>query len=298
MGTERVEDMPPSALTHGRAGPTVLRLVVGAQLRRLRELSGISAEQAAYEIRGSASKISRMELGRVRFKDRDVSDLLTLYGVTDLADRLPLLEMAKQASAAGWWQAYSDLVPPWFEAYLGLEQGASMIRCYEVQFVPGLLQTEAYAHAVVRAGMPSASDNEIERRVELRMARHQVLTRPDPVRFWAVLDEAAIRRPFGGRATMRAQLKQLIALNELPHVTVQISPFSAGGHGAGGPISILRLPAADLPDVIYLEQLTNAFYPDKPADVFHYTDVMNRLAVHSAPATSTPKILQNVLDEM
>ncbi|MEU5882713.1 helix-turn-helix transcriptional regulator [Spirillospora sp. NPDC047279] len=298
MGTERVIDVPSDGLTHGRAGPTVLRLVVGAQLRRLRENRGITAEEAAYEIRGSASKISRMELGRVRFKDRDVSDLLTFYGVDELTDRLPLLEMAQQASTAGWWQPYSDLVPPWFEAYLGLEQGASMIRCYEVQFVPGLLQTDGYARAIVETGMPRAGENEVERRVALRRERKRVLTRPEPLRLWAILDEAAVRRPFGDRDVMRAQLRHLIEMNELPHVTVQISPFSAGGHGAGGPISILRLPAADLPDVVYLEQLTNAFYPDKQSDIFHYTDVMNRLAVQSAPASATPKLLRSIIDEM
>jgi transcriptional regulator with XRE-family HTH domain len=281
----------PTAL---RAGPTVLRLLVGAQLRRLREAQGVTADRAGYAIRGSASKISRMELGRVRFKERDVADLLTLYGVTDPIERLSILDLAREACAPGWWQPYGDLIPPWFEAYLGLEQGAAVIRCYEVQFVPGLLQTEHYARAVIRLGLPEAPDEEIERRVRLRMERQQVLTRRDPLKFWAIIDEGALRRPFGGAAVMRDQLRHLIQMTEMPNVTVQISPFCAGGHGAGGPVSILRLPASDLHDVVYLEQLTGASYP---AEVLHYTDVMNRLAVQSAPSPSTPAILRSILDD-
>jgi len=286
------------APTARRAGPTVLRLLVGAQLRQLREAHGVTADRAGYEIRGSASKISRMELGRVRFKERDVADLLTLYDVIDPVERLPILELARQAGAPGWWQPYSDLVPSWFEAYLGLEQGAALIRCYEVQFIPGLLQTEHYARAVIRLGLPDAPPEEIERRVDFRMERKRVFTRPGPLKFWAIIDEGAIRRPFGGPAVMRDQLRRLIHLARLPNVTVQVSPFSAGGHGAGGPVSILRLPAAELDDVVYLEQLTGAAYPDKPADLCHYTDVMNRLAVQAAPAAATPDILRGILNDL
>ncbi|GLW62019.1 transcriptional regulator [Actinomadura rubrobrunea] len=275
-----------------RAGPTVLRMVVGARLRKLREASGISADQAGYEIRGSASKISRMELGRVGFKERDVADLLTLYGVTDPDEREALVELARAASVPGWWQRYHDIVPPWFEPYLGLEQGASVIRCYEVQVVPALLQTEDYARAVIRLTHPRASEEEIERRVALRRERQRILTRDDPARLWAVLDEAVLRRPFGGREVMRDQLRHLIDVCALRNVTVQVLPFGAGGHGAlGGPITLLRFEEADLPDVVYLEQLTTAHYPDRRADVDHYTDIMNRLVVD---ADSPPKSLDTL----
>ncbi|GLZ10137.1 transcriptional regulator [Actinomadura sp. NBRC 104425] len=282
-----------------RAGPTVLRMVVGARLRRLREARGMPADKAGYEIRGSASKISRMELGRVGFKERDVADLLTLYGVSDPAEREPLLELARMASVPGWWQRYHDIVPPWFEPYLGLEQGAGVIRCYEVQVVPALLQTRNYARAVLAHVHPEASAEEIDRRVELRRERQRILFRDEPARLWAVVDEAALRRPFGGREVMRAQLRHLIDVCALRNVTVQVLPFGAGGHGAvGGPITLLRFEEADLPDMVYLEQLTNAHFPDRPGEVDHYTDVMNRLVVQADPPARTPDTLRRLLDDL
>ncbi|MCG5218706.1 helix-turn-helix domain-containing protein [Streptosporangium sp. KLBMP 9127] len=301
MNTARdARDEAKNPALQGRsARSTVLRLLVGAQLRRLREACGISPDDAAYEIRASASKISRMELGRVGFKERDVADLLTLYGMTDPGDREPVLELARQSNTPGWWQSYGDVVPGWFENYLGLEQAASVIRGYEVQFVPGLLQTADYARAVIRLGHPTARESEIERRVSLRMNRAQILHKPDPTKLWVVVDEAVLRRPMGGTATMRAQIQHLIELNALPNVTIQVIMLSTGGHAAaGGPIAILRFPERDLPDAVYLEQLTSAVYPDKPADVQGYWDVMNRLTLAAEPAAATPGILRAALDQL
>ncbi|WP_424923137.1 helix-turn-helix domain-containing protein [Actinomadura rubrisoli] len=278
------------------AGPTVLRMLVGAQLRRLREAVGISTEAAGYEIRGSHSKISRMELGRVGFKERDIADLLTLYGVTDAARREPILELAEQANMPGWWQRYSDVVASWFEPYLGLEQGADVIRTYEVQAVPELLQTEDYARALLLARHPEAPREEIERRVELRMRRRRVLHRAHPVKLWAVLDEAALRRAVGGAAVMREQLHHLIEASRDPNITVQVLPFSAGGHPAeGGPVTILRFAEPELPDVVYLEQLAGAIYPDRAADIVRYRDVLNRLGVQAEPPARTPDMLRTLL---
>ncbi|MFC6884599.1 MULTISPECIES: helix-turn-helix domain-containing protein [Actinomadura] len=271
-------------------------MLVGAQLRRLREAAGISIHAAGYEIRGSHSKISRIELGRVGFKERDVADLLTLYGVTDEDVRGPLLELAEQANAPGWWQPYGDIVPGWFEPYLGLEQGADVIRVYEVQFVPALLQTEDYARALIRATYPEAPEDEIDRRVELRTRRAGILERPSPARLWAVLDEAALRRMVGGPETMRAQIRHLIEAAERPHVSLQVLPFSSGGHAAEcGPVTLLRFAEPELPDVVYLEQLASALYPDKPADIIRYRDVMNRLGVQAEPPTATRAFLERLL---
>ncbi|WP_131741691.1 helix-turn-helix domain-containing protein [Actinomadura roseirufa] len=289
------------AAAQGReqSGPTVLRMLVGAQLRRLREAAGISTEAAGYEIRGSHSKISRMELGRVGFKERDIADLLTLYGVTDPGCREPVLELAEQANQPGWWQRYGDVVAPWFEPYLGLEQGAVLIRAYEVQSVPDLLQTDDYARALVQARHPEAGIDEVERRVELRAHRRRVLERPDPVRLWAVLDEAVLRRMVGGTETMRAQIAHLAEAAALPHVTVQVLPFTAGGHaGEGGPVSMLRFAEPELPDVVYLEQLAGALYPDRPADLVRYRDVLNRLGVQAEPPARTGAILRGILDRL
>jgi transcriptional regulator with XRE-family HTH domain len=273
--------------------------VLGAQLRRLREARDITTEQAAEAIRGSHSKISRMEHGRVGFKDRDVADLLTLYGVTDPEVRGGLLSLAREAGHPGWWHDYGDLLPHWFEPYISLEAAASVIRNYEVQFVPGLLQTEGYAREVIRLGYPSITGQELSRRVELRMGRQRLLSRPSPPRLWAALDEAVLRRPIGGPGVMRDQVAHLIEMAENPAVTVQIVPFSVGGHSAaGGPFAILRFAEPELSDVVYLEQLTSALYLEKPAEADRYLEVMERLCVQAETAADSVKLLQQIRDDL
>ncbi len=278
-------------------GPTVLRILLGAHLRRLREAQGVSREDAGWEIRSSESKISRMELGRVSFKERDVADLLTLYGVADDdEERSRLLALARQANTPGWWHRYGDVLPSWFQSYLGLEAAATLIRTYEVQFVPGLLQTRDYARAVVLLGHDRASPQEVERRVDLRLARQKVLTQAAAPQVWAVVDEAALRRPIGGPGVLRAQLQALIDATDLPNVRVQIIPFHAGGHAAaGGAFTILRFPESDLPDVVYVEQLTSALYLDKREDVDHYAEAMERLCVEADPPAHTRDTLVDLI---
>ncbi|WP_435824300.1 helix-turn-helix domain-containing protein [Microbispora amethystogenes] len=289
----------PDLASQSRRSPTVLRLLLGTQLRRLRESKHIRLEEAGHAIRASHSKISRMELGRVGFRRRDVADLLTLYGVSDEAEREALLSLVAQANAPGWWHKYDDVLPSWFEAYVGLEQAASTIRCYEVQFVPGLLQTPEYAAAVVRLGHPDAPPEEVERRVRLRMDRQQLLARPDAPHLWAVIDEAVLRRPVGGPEVMRAQIEHLIEMVNLPRVTLQVIPFSAGGHAAaGGPFSILRFAGVGLPDVVYLEQLTSAIYLEKHEDIDRYLAVMERLCIQARPLADTKRILNQHLTEL
>jgi hypothetical protein len=278
-----------------RGGPTVLRMVLGAQLRRLREDSGISASDAGYAIRATHSKISRMELGRVSFRERDVADLLTMYGVTDEQDRSAFLSLAREANVPGWWHDCADFVPSWFESYIGLEEAASVIRNYEVQFVPGLLQTAEYARAVITLGHDGASADELDRRTTLRVDRQQLLSRAGGPHFWAVVDEAALRRPIGGAEVMRGQIDHLIEVSALPSVTLQVIPFRVGGHSAaGGPFCILRFSDPDLPDVVYLEQLTSALYLDKRSDVESYQLVMERLCLEAAPATETAAVLGEI----
>src|SRR5271156_3965527 len=201
-------------------GPTVPRRLLGAQLRRLREERGITLEDAGEVIRASGSKMSRLETGRVGFKDRDISDLLTFYDVIDEQQRAALLQLARGASAHGWWHDYSDVLPAWFESYVGLEEAATSIRTYEVQFVPGLLQTEDYARAVTLLGHHGAPAAEIEQRVGLRMARQALLAEPRPVHLWAVLDEAVLRRPAGRPGVMRRQLHHLLEAADRPNVTI------------------------------------------------------------------------------
>ncbi len=272
----------------------VRRILLGSQLRRLRESRGVTRERAGYAIRASESKISRMELGRVSFKARDVEDLLTLYGVTDDAERGPLLALAREANVAGWWHSYSDVLPGWFQTYVGLEGAASLIRVYEVQFVHGLLQTEAYAHAVVERGGASRAD--VDRRVALRLERQKILVSERAPRFHVVLDEAALRRPYGDRQVMRGQLQHLIDVSERPNVTLQVMPFGFGGHaGESGSFTMLSFPESDLSDVVYLEQLTSALYVDKPDEVVQYAKVMEQLRADSPDPSDTRDLLRGLL---
>lgn len=279
-----------------RGGPTVLRMLLGGQLRRLREARGITREEAGYEIRASRSKISRLEHGRVGFKGRDVADLLALYGVEDEQERAALEALAERANVQGWWARYNDILPDWFEIYIGLEQAASLMRSYELQFVPGLCQTEDYVRAVTILGHRSAPAEEIERRVSLRLTRQQLLTCPQPPTVWIVVDEAALRRPIGGPEVMRGQLKHLIEISELPNVVLQVLPFRYGGHAAaGGAFTIMRFAESDLPDVVYLEQLTSAVYLDRREETDRYMEVMDRLSAGAEPPTATSRFLEKII---
>lgn len=294
---EPAHDVPAVMFATRTAGPSVQRLVLGGHLRRLRERAGLTTEQAAEAIRASHSKISRMEHGRVSFKERDIADLLTLYGVASVTERQGLLALAREANTPGWWAGYSDILPNWLEPYFGLEAAASFIRTYELQFVPGLLQVEDYARAVIRLGN-AVSEDEIARRTEARINRRLLLDREDPPRMWAVIDEAALRRPIGGRTVMREQVRHLIEMAEHPAVTLQVLPFSTGGHRAlGGPFTILRFAEPDLRDVVYIEQLTSALYLDKPTEVDSYLEVMEQLCLQAEAVASTQDVLNAVLED-
>jgi hypothetical protein len=234
-----------------------------------------------------------MENGRVGFKGRDIEDLLTLYGVTDEGERSVALALARQAKTPNWWAKYGDVLPDWFQTYIGLESAAVTIRSFEVQFAPGLLQTEDYARAVTELGHKSAAATEIDLRVALRMKRQDLLSRPDPPHVWAVMDEAVLRRPYGGAAVLRAQLERLSEAAELEHVTLQVVPFARGGHsGASGAFSILRFKEADLPDVVYIEQLTSALYLDERDDVEHYLEVVNQLSTEALTPDETKAFIR------
>jgi transcriptional regulator with XRE-family HTH domain len=289
---------PGSGQEEGPAEATVLRMLLGSQLRRLREAAGISAEKAGYEIRASRSKISRMETGRVGLKVRDVEDLLSLYGVTGEQQRAKVVALARRSRAPEWWAKYNDILPDWFETYLGLESAATFIRSFEMQFVPGLFQTEDYARAVTSLGHQTALVDEIERRVGLRLKRQELLARAQPPRIWAVMDEAVLRRPVGGLPVMRAQLRRLVEAARMPRVTLQVVPFARGGHaGASGSFSILRFEERDLPDVVYIEQLTSAVYLDQRQDIEHYLEVVDQLSGEALTPLDTTRFIEQVADE-
>jgi hypothetical protein len=289
-------DQPDSGPAASASGPTVARMMLGSHLRRFREAADVTSERAAYVIRASRSKISRMENGRVGFKERDVTDLLVLYGVSNEKTRAAMVSLARQSNDSGWWSKYDDVTADWFEDYLGLEAAASVIRTFELQFVHGLFQTEAYARAVTLLGYSAAPPDEIDRRVSLRLKRQDLLTSPAPPQVWSVIDEGALQRPVGGRAVMRAQIERLIEIAELRHVTLQVVPFSRGGHAAaGGSFTILRFSESNVPDVVYVEQLTSALYLDRREDIDHYMEVMNQLSIQALPPWATTHFLAKII---
>jgi transcriptional regulator with XRE-family HTH domain len=291
--------MDMTEIATDRGGPIVRRMLVGAQLRRLRTEQGISREQAGEAIRASEWKIHRLENGQVGFKDRDIVDLLALYGVTDASEVAEFVVLAREANAPGWWHHYGDLLPQWFRAYVDLESAATLIRTYEGQLVPGLLQTEDYMRAVVGGGHLEDPPEEAEHRVQLRLGRQALLERADAPRLWAVVDEAALRRPVGGRQVMRAQLERLIEATKLPNVTLQVLPFAAGAHPAMvGAFSVLRFTDQELPDVVYVEDLNNATYLDKRDEVERYLDVMERLCAAAETPAQTVGLLDRILTKL
>jgi DNA-binding XRE family transcriptional regulator len=280
-------------------GPTVQRMLVGAKLRRLRTDMGLSREEAAASIRASEWKIHRLENGQVGFKERDIVDLLERYQVTDPAEVAEFLTLAREANTPGWWQHYGDVLPQWFRTYVDLESAATLIRTYEGQFVPGLLQTDDYMRAVVQGAHLEESSEELGRRVRLRLARQTLLTGTHPPRLWAVVDEAALRRPVGGREVMRGQLERLIDATKLANVTLQVLPFDSGAHPAMvGSFSVLRFPDQELPDIVYLEHLTSALYRDKRDEVERYLEVMELLCVNSEPPAKTVEFLERIQSEL
>ncbi len=279
-------------------GPTARRIVLGAQLRRLREAAEITRADAGYSIRGSESKISRLELGRVGFKERDVTDLLTMYGVTDPKERALFVDMVKRANDPGWWHRYTDLIPSWFQDYIGLEESAARILVYDLQFVPGLMQTEDYARAIVSRGRPDLISEDGRRRVILRKKRQKLLTRPGPPRLWAVIDEAVLHRPIGGRQVLRAQIEHLLEITKLPNVTLQVLPYRFSGYVAEGGFSMLRFAEPELPDMVYLEHLTGALYLDKRDEIEVYSRVMDQLTVDAETPDHTRQLLMKVRAEL
>ena len=299
MGTMGPDgEQPFSGLDDPSVDATVLRMLLGSQLRRFREAVGLTPEQAGYEIRASRSKISRLENGRVKLKSRDLDDLLTLYGVTDGDVRSKFIALAGQSNAPDWWARYSDVLPSWFEAYLGLEAAATTIRSFETQFVNGLFQTADYARAVTRLGHKTVSAVEMERRVAVRLHRQDLLRRADPPAVWSVMDEAVLRRPIGGPKVMRAQFQHLIEVAEVPHVTLQVVPFAAGGHAAeSGSFTVLRFEEQDLPDVVYLEQLTGATYLDQRQDVEHYLEAADALSGAALTPAGTRQFIAQMAQE-
>ncbi|SNR68241.1 Helix-turn-helix domain-containing protein [Haloechinothrix alba] len=274
--------------------PTARRMILGAWLRKLREEMGITRAAAGEQIRGSESKMSRLELGRVGFKKRDVLDLLTVYGVHDPDERKMYEDMVDQCNQPGWWQGYTEVIPSWFSAYVGLEEVASRIQSFELQFVPGLLQTEDYARAVVCNARSGMTEGEIDERVALRVRRQKLLARPDAPRFWCVIDESVLHRPIGGRKVLRGQIDALLELTTMPHITLQVLPYDRSGQAVEGAFSLLRFAEPELPDVAYVEYLTGAHYIERLDELEVYARALDRLAVDAETPEQSRQMLSKV----
>lgn len=280
------------------SGPTARRIILGAQLRRLREAAGITRAAAGYAIRGSESKISRLELGRVGFKERDVADLLTMYGVTDDNDRKVVLDMVAQSNERGWWHRYTDLMPTWFNDFVGLEESASRILTHELQFVPGLLQTQDYAMALASRAQTHLVADEANRRVALRMQRQKILNRVGAPKLWAVVDESVLHRPVGGRNILRGQLDHLLEVTRQPNITLQVLPYSLSGYAAECAFTMLRFAEAELPDVVYVEHLGGALYLDRLEEIEIYSRAFDRLMVDADTPDRSRQLLAKARAEL
>ncbi|MGY1456131.1 helix-turn-helix domain-containing protein [Streptomyces sp. SS8] len=276
---------------------TVGRIVLGLRLRDLREKAGCSFEEAAAALSVNAATVRRMEKAEVGLKPLFVEKLLETYGVgrQEIDSFLALVEESRKP---GWWHRFRDVLPDWFGLYVSLEGSASVIRGYEPHCVPGLLQTEDYARALLRTGFPNASEDELERRVALRLGRQRLLARPGAPRLWVVVDETVLHRSVGGPEVMRAQIDRLLEAAALPNVTLQILTFGAGPHpGMFGPFQLFRFDIPELPDIVYAESLTGAVYLDERPDTAAYLEVLDRMGAQAVSVRHTEELLGDIRKE-
>ncbi|MER5357786.1 helix-turn-helix transcriptional regulator [Streptomyces sp. NPDC002785] len=276
--------------------PTVRRRRLGQELRRLRELKGMTAEEVAERLLVSQSKISRLENGRRSISQRDVRDLCGVYEVEDHRIVDSLMQMAKDSRQQGWWHAFGDIP---YSVYIGLETDAESLRVYEPQVVPGLLQTRSYAEALIQGALPEAPPTDIEKRVSVRARRQDRITSPEhPLRLWAVIDESALRRLVGGKQVMIEQLERLVELSHLPHVTVQVLPFEMGAHpGINGQYAVLEFPDAADSSVVYIEGVTSDLYLEKANDVQRYSVMYEHLRAQALNVEQTRDFISDIAKE-
>jgi transcriptional regulator with XRE-family HTH domain len=281
-----------------RPSPTARRRRLAAALRQLREAHHLSCVDAGKAAGWSESKISRIETGRVGIRQPDLERLLDLYEVTG-DTRAALLTLRRQATHRGWWHSYADALPAWFEEYVGLEDGAKSLFTYQNQLVHGLMQTEDYAEAVIRAAQPAASADEVERQLAARATRQALLTAGNPLHVWAVLDEAVLRRLVGGAATMRTQLHRLREIAALPNVTLQVLPFDAGAHASmGTSFELLQFPEAGDTAIVYIEDYTTSQYLETAADLKRYTLIFDHLRASALSPERSVEFISQVASSM
>jgi transcriptional regulator with XRE-family HTH domain len=285
-------------VAEARSGPTVGQIVLGLRLRDLRERAGCSFADAAAVLSVNPTTVRRMEKAEVGLRPLYVKALLERYDVA-AEEAESFLALVEEANRPGWWHRYRDVLPDWFSLYVSLEGEASLIRAYEPHCVPGLLQTEDYARVLLRTGFPGATEEELDRRVALRMARQKLLERPQAPLLWAVVEEHVLRRRVGGPSVMRGQIDRLVEATALPNVTLQVMPFNAGPHpGMFGPFQLFRFDIAELPDIVYTESLTGAVYLEERPDTAAYREVLDRMSAQAAPVQDTGALLGEIRKEL
>ncbi|MET8096194.1 helix-turn-helix transcriptional regulator [Streptomyces sp. NPDC005236] len=281
-------------MSERRPAPTVGQVVLGRRLQELREAAGLKREEAARVLRVAPATVRRMEMAEVSLKIPYVQILLTTYGVAD-DEAETFVALAEEANEPGWWQRFHDVLPDWFSMHVSLEGAARLIRSYEPHFVPGLLQTEEYARAVLEAGtVGQTGPDALDRHVALRMKRQALLTRENPPHLWVIMDETALLRPVSVRGeVMRDQLDRLLEWVDLDHVTLQVAEFAAGPHpGTYTSFALFRFAERELPDIVYSEYVTGALYLDAREEVALHLEVLDRMSAHAASAERTKEILR------
>ncbi|MER6062485.1 helix-turn-helix transcriptional regulator [Streptomyces sp. NPDC001792] len=281
-------------MSERRAAPTVGQVVLGKRLQELREASGLSREEAAKVLRVASATVRRMEMAEVALKIPYVQVLLDTYGVPE-EEAAAFVRLAEDANQPGWWQRFHDVLPDWFSLYVSLEGAARIIRSYEPHFIPGLLQTEDYARAVLEAGtIGQTSPESVERHVSLRLERQRLLEGDDPPHLWVIMDETVLRRPVSMRGeVMREQLDRLLEYAERDRVTLQVAEFAAGPHpGTYAPFTLFRFAEPELPDMVFTEYLTGALYLDSRREVAAHLEVLDHMTARAASAQRTRTLLR------
>ncbi|MGY5053001.1 helix-turn-helix domain-containing protein [Streptomyces sp. 900105755] len=286
-------------MSERRAAPTVGQVVLGKRLQELREAAGLGRDEAARVLRVAQATVRRMEMAEVALKIPYIQVLLETYGVAE-EEQAAFIRLAEEANQPGWWQRFHDVLPDWFSLYVSLEGAARVVRSYEPHFLPGLLQTEAYARAVMESGTIGHSDpTAVERHVALRMTRQRLLEQDDPPHLWVIMDETVLRRPAGDAEVMREQVDKLLAYVERDRITLQLAEFASGPHpGTYAPFTLFRFAEPELPDMVFTEYLTGALYLDSRDEVGAHLEVLDHMTARAASAQRTEDLLREYRDKL
>ncbi|SEE15435.1 helix-turn-helix transcriptional regulator [Streptomyces sp. Ag109_O5-10] len=286
-------------MSERRAAPTVGQVVLGKRLQELREAAGLGRDEAARVLRVAQATVRRMEMAEVALKIPYIQVLLDTYGVAE-EEQAAFIRLAEEANQPGWWQRFHDVLPDWFSLYVSLEGAARVVRSYEPHFLPGLLQTEAYARAVMESGTIGHSDpTAVERHVALRMTRQRLLEQDDPPHLWVIMDETVLRRPAGDAEVMRDQVDKLLAYVERDRITLQLAEFASGPHpGTYAPFTLFRFAEPELPDMVFTEYLTGALYLDSRDEVGAHLEVLDHMTARAASAQRTEELLREYRDKL